>query len=196
MEPATNRALIVVDVQNDFCEGGSLPVAGGAEVAAAITRYVAEHRDDYRHVVATRDYHVDPGEHFAEEPDFKLSWPAHCVVGTPGAQFHPAFDTTSVEAVFSKGEYQPAYSGFEGATEDGARLADWLRDRGVQGVDIVGIATDHCVRATAVDAAQAQFVTRVLLDLTAGVARDTTELSLREMRGSGVELVGEPVVHG
>ncbi|WP_182901214.1 nicotinamidase [Microbispora sp. H10830] len=185
-------ALVVVDVQNDFCEGGSLPVGGGAEVAAAISRHVHEHA--YDHVVATRDYHVDPGAHFAAEPDFVDSWPPHCVVGTSGADFHPAFDTAKVEEVFSKGARQAAYSGFEGATADGVGLAAWLRERGVEAVDVVGIATDHCVRATAVDAAADGFAVRVLLDLTAGVARETTESALARLAEAGVELTGEPVL--
>lgn len=121
-------ALIVVDVQNDFCEGGSLPVGGGAGVAAAISRHIDDH--GYDHVVATRDYHVDPGPHFAAEPNYVGTWPPHCVAGTSGAAFHPAFDTAKVEEIFSKGARQAAYSGFEGATADGAGLAAWLRERG------------------------------------------------------------------
>lgn len=187
-------ALIIVDVQNDFCEGGSLPVAGGGAVAAGISRMLRERAPgSWRHIVATRDYHVDPGGHFAQEPDFVQSWPAHCVVGTPGAQFHPDLETDRVEAVFEKGEHAAAYSGFEGSA-GGVGLAAWLRARGVTGVDVVGIATDHCVRATAVDAAREGFRTRVLLDLTAGVAPDTTAAALDQMREAGVELVGTPIV--
>ncbi|KAA9374046.1 isochorismatase family protein [Microbispora cellulosiformans] len=185
-------ALIVVDVQNDFCEGGSLPVGGGAGVAAAISRHVDDH--GYDHVVATRDYHIDPGPHFAAEPDYVDTWPPHCVAGTSGAAFHPAFDTAKVEEIFSKGARQAAYSGFEGATADGVGLAAWLRERGVEAVDVVGIATDHCVRATALDAAAGGFAVRVLLDLTAGVARETTESALARLAEAGVELTGEPVL--
>ncbi|WP_055477758.1 isochorismatase family protein [Sphaerimonospora mesophila] len=190
-------ALIIVDVQNDFCEGGSLAVAGGAEVAAAISRHVADRASTthaYDHVVATRDHHIDPGAHFAAEPDFVNSWPAHCVVGTAGADFHPAFDTTKVEEVFSKGAHKAAYSGFEGAADDGTDLAGWLRDHDVTSVDVVGIATDHCVRATALDATRAGFAVRVLLDLTAGVARETTDAALGQLDAAGVELIGTPVV--
>jgi nicotinamidase/pyrazinamidase len=187
------RALIVVDVQNDFCEGGSLAVAGGAGVATAISEHVAAHREDYAHVVATRDYHIEPGRHFAEEPDFVDSWPAHCVAGTEGAAFHPNLDTGPVEAVFDKGAYAAAYSGFEGAAEGGTSLAAWLRSTGVDAVDVVGIATDHCVRATALDAVREGFDTRVLLDLTAGVAPATTDKALAELRSAGIDLVGEPV---
>jgi nicotinamidase/pyrazinamidase len=183
-------ALIVVDVQNDFCEGGSLAVAGGAAVAADVSRHIASSK--YDHVVATRDYHQDPGAHFSASPDFVQSWPAHCVAGTPGSSFHPELDVASVEAVFSKGAHAAAYSGFEGVGPQGKSLADWLRDNGVDRVDVVGIATDHCVRATALDANRAGFDTTVLLDLTAGVATQTTDSALDELRGAGVTLVGTP----
>jgi nicotinamidase/pyrazinamidase len=181
------RALIVVDVQNDFCEGGSLAVAGGTEVAQAITALLAKH--DYDHVVATMDYHIDPGDHFSENPDYRDSWPPHCVVGTTGVDFHPAFDPTAVEAVFHKGQYSAAYSGFEGFhSDDGTSLADWLRARDVDEVDVAGIATDYCVKATAADAAVAGFTTRVLLDLTAGVSPTTTAEAVDALRAAGVAL--------
>ncbi|MFF4411022.1 nicotinamidase [Streptosporangium sp. NPDC001559] len=185
-------ALIIVDVQNDFCEGGSLAVGGGAEVAAAISRHAASH--DYDHVVATRDFHVDPGDHFSASPDYVDSWPAHCVAGSHGALFHPAFDTTGVEEVFSKGADAAAYSGFEGGAPDGTGLAEWLAARRVDTVDVVGIATDHCVRATALDAVREGLAVRVLLDLTAGVARETTETALDQLRAAGAVLTGEPVL--
>lgn len=187
------RALVIVDVQNDFCEGGSLPVTGGAAVAGRITEHVRAHRGDYAAVVGTLDWHVDPGTHFAETPDYVDTWPAHCRAGDAGARSHPALDTAAVDAWFTKGEHAAAYSGFEGATEDGGErlgLAGWLRDRGVDEVDVVGLATDHCVRATALDAAAEGFRTRVLLDLAAGVAPDTTAAALEQLRGAGVELVG------
>jgi nicotinamidase/pyrazinamidase len=182
-----SRALIVVDVQNDFCEGGSLAVAGGTAVAAAITDHVRS--AGYDHVVATRDHHIDPGGHFAEQPDFLETWPAHCVVGTGGVELHANLDREPIEAVFDKGEYAAAYSGFEG-TADGVGLADWLSGHGVDAVDVVGIATDHCVRATALDAVGNGFATRVLLPLTAGVAEASTEAALEQLRTAGVELEG------
>lgn len=188
------RALIVVDVQNDFCEGGSLAVAGGADVAARITDHITARRGDYAHVVATRDHHVDPGEHFAVEPDFARSWPTHCVAGTPGGWLHPALDPNGLEVVFDKGQYSHGYSGFEGVDAAGRELPSWLRSRGVDVLDIVGIATDQCVRATVLDAVLAGFATRVLLDLTAGVMPESTERAAHEMRTAGAELVGTPVV--
>jgi nicotinamidase/pyrazinamidase len=184
------RALIVVDVQKDFCEGGSLAVEGGAAVARGLTELLADpaRRATYAHVVATKDYHVDPGAHFSDDPDYRDSWPPHCVVGTEGVDFHPAFDPTAVEAVFTKGEYSAAYSGFEGFDGAGTTLADWLRTHDVDAVDVVGIATDHCVKATAADAVAAGFTTRVLLDLTAGVSPTTTAEALESLRAAGVAI--------
>jgi nicotinamidase/pyrazinamidase len=182
------KALIIVDVQNDFCEGGSLAVAGGAAVAARISTLIAT--ADYPVVVATRDAHRDPGDHFSASPDYVEHWPPHCVVGTAGAEFHPNLDTQRVDAVFDKGAYQAAYSGFEAADADGVGLDDWLRRHDIDAVDVVGIATDHCVRATALDAATANFDTTVLLDHTVGVAPETVATALEQLRSAGVELVG------
>lgn len=182
------RALIIVDVQNDFCEGGSLAVTGGAALARAISDYLAE-AADYHHVVATKDFHIDPGDHFSGTPDYSSSWPPHCVSGTPGADFHPSLDTSAIEAVFYKGAYTGAYSGFEGVDENGTPLLNWLRQRGVDEVDVVGIATDHCVRQTAEDAVRNGLATGVLVDLTAGVSADTTVAALEEMRTVQVDAV-------
>jgi nicotinamidase/pyrazinamidase len=185
------RALVVVDVQNDFCEGGSLAVAGGASVAAGISALLAT--AEYPLVVATRDAHRDPGDHFSDRPDYVDHWPPHCVLGTAGAEFHPNLDTQRIDAIFDKGAYRAAYSGFEGTDTDGTSLADWLRRHEVDTVDVVGIATDHCVRATALDAAAAGFTTTVLLDHTAGVAPDTVEQALEQLRAAGVTLRGRPL---
>ena len=185
------RALIIVDVQNDFCEGGSLAVPGGAAVAAAIGPHARS--GDYDFVVASRDLHIDPGGHFSAEPDYVDSWPPHCVAGTPGPGFHPNLDVAPIEAVFDKGAYASAYSGFEGSEPGGTRLHDWLVTHGVEDVDVVGIATDHCVRATALDAAREGFATTVILPLTAGVSAATTTSALDELRAAGVTLVGAPL---
>ena len=183
------RTLVIVDVQNDFCEGGSLAVTGGGQVARGISSYLSSPPSSgYAHVVATKDHHIDPDGHFSAAPDFAHSWPPHCVAGTHGADFHPDLDTSRVEAVFLKGEHAAAYSGFEGRDPAGTPLADWLRERGVTGVDIAGIATDYCVRATAADAVAAGLATRVLVSLTAGVAPASTEAALTEMQAAGAEL--------
>ncbi|HVM08918.1 MAG TPA: isochorismatase family protein [Acidimicrobiales bacterium] len=186
------RALVIVDVQNDFCEGGSLAVAGGAGVAAGISEYLAANRDRYAVVVATKDWHVDPGAHFASTgavPDFAATWPAHCVAETEGAEFHPNLDPSGIDAVFLKGRYEAAYSGFEGRhSETDEPLADYLRARDVDEVDVVGIATDYCDRATALDAVANGFRVRLLTDLAAGVAPESTERALEELAAAGVDV--------
>ncbi|CAM01925.1 pyrazinamidase / nicotinamidase [Saccharopolyspora erythraea NRRL 2338] len=191
-----NRALIVIDVQIDFCEGGSVPVSGGADVAAAIADFV-NGQTGYSFVVATRDHHIDPGGHFSERPDFVHSWPSHCVQGSEGSEFHPNFEPVvasgAVDEVFYKGHHAAAYSGFLGVNEAGRSLADWLRAR-VGQVDVVGIATDHCVRATALDAVREGFAVQVLLDLTAAVAAKSTDAAVEDMRKAGVKLTGSPVL--
>jgi nicotinamidase/pyrazinamidase len=184
------HALIVTDVQNDFCEGGSLAVVGGAETAKHITELLAEDRFDV--VVATKDTHVDPGGHFAEAPDYRDTWPPHCVAGTRGAEFHPDLHG-EFDAIFEKGHFTAAYSGFEGYADGDGTLEDFLRQRGVTRVTVVGIATDHCVRLTALDAARAGFATTVDTRYTAGVLPETTRAALEEMRAAGIEIV-EPAV--
>ncbi|WP_250035626.1 isochorismatase family protein [Paractinoplanes maris] len=188
------RALIIVDVQNDFCEGGSLAVTGGAAVAAGVSLVLSKAGQRWDHVVATKDWHIDPGNHFSDHPDYRDTWPAHCVVGSGGADFHPELATDRIEAVFHKGEHQAAYSGFEGHTEAGETLAGWLRERGVTEVELVGIATDHCVRATALDAKAEGFDTTVLLELTAGVAAGTTAAAIEQFKSASIETTGAPVV--
>lgn len=183
------RALIVVDVQNDFCEGGSLGVDGGHAVARAIRTYLdGEH--DYVRVVATRDHHVDPGEHFSSTPDFVDSWPPHCVVGTRGAELEEALTDYSFDAVFDKGEYTAAYSGFEGHDPAGQDLGADLQAAGITQVDVCGIATDHCVHATATDAAQAGFATTILVDLTAAVNPASVPDLSQRWAERGISVVG------
>jgi len=183
-DPSTT-ALIVVDVQNDFCPGGALGVDGGDQLGAVI----AEAAAGAGTLVATRDMH--PANHisFREQGG---PWPPHCVAGTPGADFHPGLDTTVIQEIFRKGAYAAAYSGFEGAAPDGSDLAAWLRERGVRAVDVAGLTTDYCVRATAADAAASGFTTRVLLGLTAGVTPASTDMALKALRDAGVELSGNP----
>ncbi|HJQ04153.1 MAG TPA: isochorismatase family protein [Nocardioides sp.] len=192
-----SRALIVVDVQNDFVEGGSLGVAGGKDVATAITAHLAVHAEEYAVIAASRDWHHAPvdgetnGGHFAApgtEPDYAGTWPVHCVAGEHGSAYAPELDTHAVTHHVTKGHGVPAYSAFEGLTEDGERLADVLRDAGVTEVDVTGIATDYCVRATALDARAAGFGVRLLGGLHAGVAPETSAAALEEMAAAGVEV--------
>jgi nicotinamidase/pyrazinamidase len=179
------RTLIVADPQRDFCEGGSLGVAGGTAAVSRIDKLLkSDHGYDY--VVATRDHHIEPGSHFADEPDFIDSWPPHCVVGSPGAEFHDELTFRDFSTVIYKGHYEPAYSAFEGVTDDGETLSAWLRARGVDQLDICGIATDYCVHATALDAVREGFETTVLLDLTAAVDAHRVEEISAELVNAGV----------
>ena len=196
----SRRALLVVDVQNDFCEGGSLAVAGGSRWPRLIATFVDAHGDDYATIAATADWHEDPGTHFADDPDFVDTWPPHCRVGTDGADFHPAVKPASPErGGLPEGRFRAAYSGFEGHAPDpdtGTASGRLAGRPAIGAVDIVGIATDHCVRATAVDALRRGLGVRVHLHLTAGVCRRRPPETLDELRELGAELVGDPVVRG
>jgi len=220
-----SRALIIVDVQNDFCEGGALPVAGGANLAGEISEYVDAHHGQFDHVVATQDWHIEPGAHFSEEPDFVDSWPPHCVAGTRGADLHPDLDPEHIQAYFRKGQFAAAYSGFEGllapeddvptgdrkpgampvsgtgtgtdtdealspfaADEDAIGLDDWLQSHDVEDIVVVGIATDYCVKATALDAVQAGYSVTVLRGLTVGIGEDLDD-AVAEMELGGVDVL-------
>ena len=189
---AERRALLVVDVQPTFCEGGSLPVTGGNAVAESIARFAATHRDRYALVVTTQDWHVDPGAHFAvapRQPDFVDTWPPHGVAGTTEAELHPALAGLAPDASVRKGAYAAAYSGFEGTDEQGRDLRTILHDAGVTSVDVVGIAESHCVLATTLDAIAAGLPARVLLDLTVPVSPEQGEAARAEMVAAGAELV-------
>ncbi len=206
------RALIIVDVQNDFCESGSLPVDGGADVAQSLSDHIDAHADHYDFIVATQDWHIDPGSHFSEEPDFIDSWPVHCVADRPGAQFHPNLDTENIDAIFRKGQYEAAYSGFEGVLApedqvptgeqklgeadgtalipgDAVSLDDWLRDHEVDEVEVAGLAADYCVRATALDAVAAGYATGVLVEYTRAVHPERLAEVIGELEEAGVEIV-------
>jgi nicotinamidase/pyrazinamidase len=188
------KALFIIDVQNDFTEGGALGVEGGAAVAERITRYLAEHAKQYKIVLASRDWHDaanDNGGHFATdaEPDYVNTWPVHCVAGTTGAEYHPAFRTDNVGYHVRKGQGVPAYSIFEGRTEAGSTVHNLLDEHGIDSVDVAGIATDYCVRASALDALSHGQRVRVLTDLVAGVAPASSEAALAELVHAGAELV-------
>ncbi|WJH23146.1 isochorismatase family protein [Pseudarthrobacter defluvii] len=212
------RALIIVDVQNDFCEGGSLAVPGGAAVAGAISEYLDAHHREFDYVIATQDWHIDPGSHFSDTPDYKDSWPRHCVAGTRGAELHPDLDTEYVDAYFRKGQFAAAYSGFEGLLapedavptgerqagalpggggemdaeslepgDDAIGLDDWLQSHDVEDLVVVGIATDYCVKATALDAVQAGYGVTVVRSLTAGIAEDLED-TVAELELGGADI--------
>lgn len=185
----TRRALVVVDVQPTFCEGGALPVEGGNAVARDVALYIAEHRDRYELVVTTQDWHIEPGAHFSDTPDFVDTWPPHGVAGTSEADLHPALAAIVPDASVKKGQYAAAYSGFEGVDGDGRGLAQILADGQITDVDVVGLAESHCVRSTAIDAVGLGLRTRVLTDLTAPVSEELGVAAREEMRAAGAELV-------
>ncbi|MFJ4046544.1 isochorismatase family protein [Microbacterium sp. NPDC089987] len=185
------RALLIVDVQNDFTEGGALAVAGGDAVASRISALLAERATDYDVIVASRDWHdaeSDNGGHISAQPDYIDTWPVHCIAGTEGADYDPLLDTTAVTHHVRKGQGIPAYSMFEGVTESGERTAEILTAHGVTDADVVGIATDHCVRASALDAIAHGIRVRVLTDLVAGVAVEASEAALAQLAHAGAVL--------
>ncbi|CAL8975966.1 Nicotinamidase/pyrazinamidase [Cellulomonas sp. T2.31MG-18] len=192
-EPAVTgtprRALLVVDVQPTFCEGGALPVTGGNATAQAIADYAASHRDRYALVVTTQDWHANPGRHFSETPDFVDTWPPHGVAGTAEAELHPALAGLHPDASVRKGAYAAAYSGFEGTDEEGRTLARILREGHITDVDVVGIAESHCVRATTLDALDLGLRARLLTDLTVPVTPEQGAAAREEMVAAGAQLV-------
>ena len=197
MAGVPTRALLVVDVQNDFCEGGSLAVPGGLAVAERISEWLARHRGDYSAVFASRDWHLDPGAHFSANPDFLDSWPPHCVAGTHGARYAPGLDVGLLDVHVVKGQHAAAYSAFEGAESSPAgeqsdaprELRVLLAEGGVAAVDICGLTTDYCVHSTALDALRAGLDTRVFVGLTAGVSPTTSEQAVLELRARGAEIL-------
>jgi nicotinamidase/pyrazinamidase len=186
------NGLLAVDLQNDFVQGGSLPVPNGTQVAAQIARHIRHFKTEYQFVVATRDYHEDPADHFSEQPDFLTTWPPHCVIGTPGAAFvTPVANLVReklIQVIVSKGRHAAAYSGFEGMDARGHLLADVLKEARIDHLDVCGIATDYCVRATALDARKNGFQVRVLVNLCAAVSEATGLQALEEMKAAGCQL--------
>ncbi|MFD1506982.1 isochorismatase family protein [Georgenia yuyongxinii] len=186
-QPA-RRALILVDVQPTFCEGGALPSPGANAVSEKVARYARAHRRDYAAVVTTQDWHIDPGDHFSETPDFVDTWPPHGVAGTPEAELHPALHGMTFDASVKKGMYAAAYSGFEGIDADGRTLAQILEDAGVRAVDVVGLVESHCVKETALDAHRLGLDTRVFTDLTVPVSPELGAQAREQLTAAGVEL--------
>lgn len=188
------KALFIIDVQNDFCEGGSLAVQGGAAVAAGITRYLSEHPDEFDYVIASRDWHdagSDNGGHFAsqgETPDFVNTWPVHCVNGSEGAEYHANLEQSAIDFHIVKGMGKPSYSIFEGKTPEGKPLAVLLDELAVSQIAVVGLATDYCVLASSLDAKKAGYEVQVLSKLIAGVAQESSAAALKQLSKSGCKV--------
>jgi nicotinamidase/pyrazinamidase len=189
-----SKALFVIDVQNDFCEGGSLACQGGAQVAANITTYLKSSKSDYDFVIASRDWHTPNslnGGHFptqGNEPDFVNTWPLHCIAGESGAEYHPNLDASLIDIHIKKGQGKPGYSIFDGITDTGEKLQELIQRLGITEVDVVGIATDYCVRASALDANNFGLQVRVITSLTAGVSAASTEAAIDELVDAGVRV--------
>jgi nicotinamidase/pyrazinamidase len=186
------NALLIVDVQVDFVQDGALPVPKGVEVAAMIARHVRHFKGSYQFVVSSRDYHENPAGHFSATPDFVTTWPPHCVIGTPGAAFVPAIQNLVreklIDTVVSKGRSAAAYSAFEGQDPRGHFLLDVLKEERIDHIDVCGIATDYCVRASALDARRNAFQVRTLVNLCAAVDEATGQQALDEMKAAGCQL--------
>jgi nicotinamidase/pyrazinamidase len=188
------RAFVIVDVQNDFCPGGSLAVPGGDEVAREITRWIAEHRSRYELVVATMDWHPPPEQvadfsHFSDQPDFRDTWPPHCIQGTRGAELHPDLELPNDAILVRKGQKSAAYSGFEGTDSSGASLEEVLRKREIAELEVAGLATDYCVEATALDGRRRGFPVTVISSLVAGVDPVTSQQARDRMWLFGVGFI-------
>jgi nicotinamidase/pyrazinamidase len=188
------KALFIIDVQNDFIEGGALGVEGGTAVAEGISRMLARHPDAYEFVIASRDWHDpdnDNGGHFATDdaPDFVGTWPVHCVAGTYGAEYHDELTTRAIDHHVRKGMGEPAYSIYEGTTEEGGTVHELLDANGITEVDVAGLATDYCVRASALDAIEHGRRVRIITDLVAGVSPEASRAAIAELAHAGADLI-------
>ena len=190
------RALLLIDMQVDFCEGGSLAVKGGDDLATRLALHLQDIMNQrtfgsskYAALIASRDAHIDPLEHFSDKPDFQNTWPIHCKQGSPGFELHPTLRDLPFDACFDKGAYSAGYSAFEGSTEDGLSLADWLRLRGISQLDLAGIALEHCVKATALDALKLGFETNLLCDYCLAINPSKANMVYRRLSLAGAGLI-------
>ena len=187
-ERRDGRAIIVVDPQPDFFEGGALPIAGATRTAERIAEFLRDRRDGFSMTVVTQDWHVNPGDHWSDAPNFETTWPVHCAANSSGATVHASLADQPWDVVIRKGQHEGAYSGFEGSSDDGSALSDVLTSAGITTVAVVGFATDHCVKATALDARQLGFDVHVILDLCVGVDPETTKDAIKVMASAGVSM--------
>ena len=183
--------LLVVDVQNDFCAGGALPVPSASRVVTALNRYLNDAVAQGMTVYASRDWHPPVTNHF--QP-YGGPWPAHCVQQTEGARFHAELRLPPSAIVVTKGEDSaaPGYSAFEGRTPEGKSLLDDLRDRGIGRLYVGGLATDYCVKASVLDALSAGLHVTVLEDAIAGVDPGASVSAVAEMRRKGADMASDP----
>lgn len=189
MNVMPRAALLIVDVQNDFCPGGALAAPGGAAIVPALNRYIVDARARQMPIYASRDWHPATTTHFKA---FGGIWPPHCVQQTPGAAFHPALALPADATIVSKGDRpdREGYSAFDGHTPDGHSLADDLRARHIDQLLVGGIATDYCVKQTVLDALKSGFRVTVLPDAITGIdiQPGDADRALDQMRASGAEI--------
>jgi nicotinamidase/pyrazinamidase len=187
------NGLLVIDLQNDFLEGGSVPVPGGTQIAAQVARHIRHFRSEYSFVVATRDVHEDPPDHFADKPDYINTWPKHGLVGTQGATLcTPIFNLVRekiIQVVLDKGRHAGAVSAFEAQDLRGHLLVDVLREQRVDHIDVCGLITEYCVRASALDARKHEFQVRVLVNLCGAASPDNALRAYEDMKTAGCQLM-------
>ncbi|TVR71412.1 MAG: nicotinamidase [Sphaerobacteraceae bacterium] len=184
------RALLIVDVQHDFCPGGALPAEDGDAVVPVLNRTIEKFQAAGYPVVASRDWHPEQSAHFQE---WGGPWPPHCIQGTTGAEFHKDLELPADVVVITKGddpEEDEGYSAFEGKTDDGKSLAETLHDEDIEEVFVGGLATDYCVRASALDAVKAGFRTHLIVDAVRGVDVNPGDSghAIEEMKRDGVHI--------
>lgn len=188
-----SRALLVVDVQPTFCEDGELPVAGGNDTAFRIADHLRAHRDDYRLVITSQDWHIDPAGHFSDQPDFVDTWPPHGLADTPNAELHPAviaaLGEDGADVTIKKGQHAAAYSAFDGTDPAGTTLGALLAEQGISDLDVCGIAESHCVRASAEDALRVGLGVRLLTALTVPVTAESGRAAREAIVAAGGELL-------
>jgi nicotinamidase/pyrazinamidase len=187
------NALLVVDLQNDFLEGGSIPVPGGTQVAAQVSRHIRHFRSEYAFVVATRDVHEDPADHFSDKPDYITTWPKHGLIGSRGATLcTPIFNLVRekiIQVVVDKGRHAGAASAFEAQDVRGHMLVDVLREQRVDHIDICGLITEYCIRESALDARKHEFQVRVLVNLCGAASPDNAQRAFEDMKTAGCQLM-------
>lgn len=187
------KGLLVVDVQNDFCLGGALEVPGSERVVQNIKYHIENNRATYHTLIFTKDWHIRPDTHFSDTPDYKDTWPRHCVADTYGAAIHRTLAPFSMGAaakIILKGEYSAGYSGFDGHLVDSrTTLLEYLRSMDNMELVVCGLAFDYCVRSTAIDSAKYSFKTSVLMECTAAVSNSNNFRICDELESHKVTLI-------
>lgn len=182
------RALLIVDVQNDFCEYGPVPSIGGSQIASSITRFIDFNYSAYELILASKDWHQSPTEHFSKRPDFISNWPSHCVGSTEGAELHSNLNRKMIDHELIKGEYTAGMSAFEAKTSLNEGLIELLERREIDLIDICGLNADSNLYSTAIDALELGFPTTLFIDMCSGYSEESTLHALEDLESRGVNL--------